>query len=254
MKRIFYLIACVALMTSCAEQYSIKGTSTLSVLDGSKLYLKVLKGTEMTILDSCEVVHGQFRFSGLLDTTYMASLYLGERSVMPLVVEKGDIQIRIEEAQQRVSGSPMNELLYDFLDRHNQLESQMMELPHRESRMLLDGINEDEINDLLSAEAAMLAQQEDSLVYEFVVANFDNVLGPFVFVQMASSVPQVEHVMSVAPDAFKNHPAVSKFYRHVTEMTAPAGQGGMALSEDTNASEIDDAMIQDILNGNGDNH
>lgn len=249
MKKIFYLMACVAALMSCSEQYSIQGTSTLSVLDGSKLYLKVIKGEKMTVLDSCEVVHGQFRFSGQLDTTYMASLYMGERVVMPLVVENGNIQIRIEEAQQRVSGSPMNELLYDFLDRHNQLESQMMELPHRESRMLLDGISEEEISSTLSAELAMLTQQEDSLVYEFVVANFDNVLGPFVFVQMASSVPQVEHIMSQAPDAFKNHPMVSKFYKQVTEMTASAGQGGMALSEDIDESEIDDDMIQNILNG-----
>ena len=254
MKKILYLMACVAGLTSCAEQYSIQGTSTLSVLDGSQLYLKVLKGTDMTVLDSCEVVHGQFHFSGTLDTTYIGSLFMGERSVMPLVVEKGNIQISIEEAQQKVSGSVLNEVLYDFLDKHNQLESQMMELPHRESRMLLDGISEDEINSTLLAEAAMLAQQEDSLVTEFVAANFDNILGPFVFVQMSTSVPQVEHIMSKAPDAFKNHPLVSKFYQQLTETTASIGQGGLTASEDADASEIDDATIQNILNGNEDSH
>jgi len=247
MKRVLYLIACVAVLTSCAEQYNIQGTSSLSVLDGSKLYLKVLKDKDLTVLDSCEVVHGQFRFAGLLDTTYMASLFMGEQSVMPLVVEKGDIAIRIDGAQQKVSGTALNDVLYEFLDKHNQLESQMAELPHRESRMLLDGVSEDEINRTLSAEAAVLSQREDSLVYEFVVANFDNVLGPFVLLQMASSVPQVEHIMSKAPDTFKNNPLVSEFYKQVTEAATAvsAGQGSGIPSADT----IDDATIQDILNG-----
>jgi hypothetical protein len=248
MKKVFYLIACVALLTSCADQYNIQGSSTVSVLDGSKLYLKVLKDTDLTSLDSCEVVHGQFHFAGLLDTTYMASLYMGEQSIMPLVVEKGDIVIRIDNAQQKVTGTALNDVLYDFLDKHNRLQNQMAELDHRFSQMLLDGIDEDEINRTLSAEAAVIAQQEDSLVSDFVAANFENVLGPFVFIQMTSSVPQVEHLMSKAPESFKRNEAVAEFYKHVTDTglthkVEPAPTAG--------SDAIDDATIQNILNGNG---
>jgi len=220
----------------------------VSVLDGSKLYLKVLKDTDLTSLDSCEVVHGQFHFAGLLDTTYMASLYMGEQSIMPLVVEKGDIVIRIDNAQQKVTGTALNDVLYDFLDKHNRLQNQMAELDHRFSQMLLDGIDEDEINRTLSAEAAVIAQQEDSLVSDFVAANFENVLGPFVFIQMTSSVPQVEHLMSKAPESFKRNEAVAEFYKHVTDTglthkVEPAPTAG--------SDAIDDATIQNILNGNG---
>ncbi len=248
MKKVFYLIACVALLASCADQYNIQGSSTVSVLDGSKLYLKVLKDTDLTSLDSCEVVHGQFHFAGLLDTTYMASLYMGEQSIMPLVVEKGDIVIRIDNAQQKVTGTALNDVLYDFLDKHNRLQNQMAELDHRFSQMLLDGIDEDEINRTLSAEAAVIAQQEDSLVSDFVAANFENVLGPFVFIQMTSSVPQVEHLMSKAPESFKRNEAVAEFYKHVTDTgvthkVEPAPTAG--------SDAIDDATIQNILNGNG---
>ena len=147
---------------------------------------------------------------------------------MPLVVEKGDISITIDNGQQKVSGSPLNDLLYDFLDQHTQLQNQMVELDHRYSQMLLDGVDEDEIE-------------------RFVEENFDNVLAPFVFVQMATSVPQVEHIMSKAPDAFKNHPLVAEFYKSVTEsemIEKPEPR------EATLPSEIDDATIQDILNGN----
>ena len=123
----------------------------------------------------------------------------------------------------------------------------MVELDHRYSQMLLDGIDEVEIDRTLSAEAAVIAQQEDSLVSDFVVENFDNVLAPFVFVQMASSVPQVEHIMSKAPDTFKNNPLVSEFYKSVTEndVIDKPNMPDSAVPSDN----IDDATIQDILNG-----
>ena len=81
----------------------------------------------------------------------------------------------------------MNEKLYDFIHRHDQIGSEMNELSHRQSQMLLEGIDEDVINRQLSAEAARLAQQEDSLVTNFIVENFDNILGPGVFMMMTGN-------------------------------------------------------------------
>lgn len=247
MKNLSYLFILMALMVSCSESYVIQGTSSVSRLDGSKLYLKIVKDKKLSNLDSCEVVHGKFHFSGVLDTVQVASLFMEEQSLMPLVVEKGDINITIDNGRQRVSGSPLNDLLYDFLDQHTQLQSRMVELDHRYSQMLLEGVDEDEIDRVLNAEAAVIAQKEDSLVSCFVEENFDNVLAPFVFVQMATSVPQVEHIMSKAPDAFKNHPLVAEFYKSVTEgeMIEKSEPREVSLP-----SEIDDATIQDILNGN----
>lgn len=251
MKKVLYLIACVAMFASCADQYNIQGSSSVSILDGSKLYLKVLKEKDLSDLDSCEVVHGQFHFAGLLDTTYMASLHIGEQSIMPLVVEKGNIVVRIDNALQKVSGTPLNDALYDFLDKHTRLQNQLQELDHRFSQMLLDGIEEDEIDRILSAEAAVIAQQEDSLVSDFVVANFENVLGPFVFIQMSSSVPQVEYIMSKAPESFKRIGSVAEFYKYVTNT---GDTHKTELSASVNNGEIDDATIQDILNGNDNVH
>ena len=245
MKRVFYLITVVAALTSCAESYNIQGSSTVSLLDGSKLYLKVMADKEMKNIDSCEVVHGKFRFAGLFDGIQMAALFMDDKSVMPLVVERGDINVMIEDAQQKVSGSPLNDLLYDFLDKRRQLGNRLEELDHRYSQMLLDGIDEQTIEQQLSAEAATITHQEDSLVTNFVMGNYDNVLGPFVFVQMSSSIPQIEHIMSQAPDTFKNDPMVSDFYQHVTQDNAQKEAAGSSSS----ASDIDDETIQNILNG-----
>jgi hypothetical protein len=123
----------------------------------------------------------------------------------------------------------------------------MEELDHRYSQMLLDGIDEDTIVQELTAEAKVITQQEDSLVTDFVTSNFDNVLGPFIFVQMSSSVPQVEHIMSKAPEEFKQLPEVSEFYNNVTSNTSSALEDNTPVS--TAPEDIDDATIQDILNG-----
>jgi hypothetical protein len=247
MNKILYTFAVVAVLTSCASSYRVEGTSSVSALDGNKLYLRAVKSGEVKNIDSCDVVHGEFHFAGLLDTVRMANLYMDDESIMPLVLEEGEIVIKIDNANQSVGGTPLNDSLYHFIDRHNQLSNRMSELSHRQSQMLLDGIDEAEIDRVLTAEAAVIAQKEDSLVSVFVEDNFDNVLAPFVFVQMASSVPQVEHIMSKAPDTFKNHPLVADFYKSVTEsdmIEKPEPR------EATVPSEIDDATIQDILNGN----
>ena len=221
MNRILYIFAVIAVITSCAESYNIQGASSVSSLDGSKLYLKAVKNQELKSIDSCEVVHGKFKFSGILDTTFLASLFMDDQSIMPVVVEQGNIMIRIDDTSQKVSGSPLNELLYDFIDKHNQLDNRMNELGHRESQMLLDGIDERTINEQLSVELAVIARQEDSLVTHFIIDNFDNVLGPGVFMMMTSNyrypilTPQIEEIMSKATDAFKNDPYVSEYYRAI---------------------------------------
>ena len=216
MKKLILISALTAILTSCADSYVIEGSSSVPQLDGSKLYLKVVKDKELTNIDSCEVVHGKFRFSGSIDTTQMASLFMDDESIMPLVVEEGHINIHIDNAQQKVSGTTLNEKLYEFLEKHDRLNNQMRELDHRYSQMLLDGIDEEDINRTLTAESAVIVQQEDSLVTNFVVDNFENVLGPFVFIQMSSSVPQIEHIMSKAPETFKQRADVEEFYKIAT--------------------------------------
>mgnify|MGYP002622043221 CR=1 FL=1 len=226
MNRVLYALVTVLVMTSCAESYNIQGSSTVSSLDGSKLYLKAVKDQELKNIDSCDVIHGKFRFAGLLDTIRMASLYMDDESIMPVVVEKGEIEIKIDNASQRVSGTPLNDKLYEFITLHNQLNNEMGELSHKQSQMLLDGIDEDVINQQLSVEAARIAQQEDSLVTNFIVDNFDNVLGPGVFMMMTGSypypvlTPQIEDIMSKATKKFKEDAYVKEYYRVANEIQA----------------------------------
>lgn len=226
-KSIYTILAVMtALLTSCASSYNVRGTSSVSAMDGSKLYLKAVKNNDLKNIDSCEVVHGEFHFAGLLDTVRLVSLFMDDESIMPLVLEEGEIEIRIENAVQRVSGTPLNDTLYVFVDKHNQLSNRMAELSHRQSQMLLDGIDEEVINRQLSVEANEIAAEEDQLVTKFICDNFDNVLGPGVFMMITSQyrypilTPQIEEIMSKATDQFKNDPYVSDYYHAAQENEA----------------------------------
>ena len=203
MNKIIYVFAILATLTSCAESYSIQGSSSVSSLDGSKLYLKTVKDQELKNLDSCDVVHGKFRFAGLLDTVKLATLYMDDQSLaMPVVIEKGEIEIHIDNTGRSVSGSPLNDKLYQFINRQ------------------------------LSIEASRLAQQEDSLVTNFIVENFDNVLGPGVFMMLTGSypypvlTPQIEDIMSKATKKFKEDSYVKLYYKTANEIQAQ--QNGLA--------------------------
>ena len=223
MNKIFYSLIAVAVLTSCASSYRVEGSTSLSALDGNKLYLRAVKDGEAKNIDSCDVVHGEFHFAGLLDTVRMANLFMGDESIMPVVLEEGDIVVKIDNANQSVGGTPLNDSLYHFIDRHNQLTNRMNELSHRQSQMLLDGIDEETINEQLSIEAAKIAQEEDSLVTHFIVDNFDNVLGPGVFMMITSQfrfpvlTPQIEDIMSKATKTFKNDPYVREYYQAAQE-------------------------------------
>jgi hypothetical protein len=51
----------------------------------------------------------------------MANLFMGDESIMPVVLEEGEITIKIDNASQSVGGTPLNDSLYKFIDKHNQL-------------------------------------------------------------------------------------------------------------------------------------
>jgi hypothetical protein len=253
MNRIVYVMVIACSLVSCAESYLVQGSSSVSALDGSKLYLKAIKNNELKNIDSCEVVHGKFRFAGLLDTVRMVNLFMDEESIMPIVLEEGEISIRIDNASQTVGGTPLNDRLYDFIDLHNQLDNQMAELSHKQSQMLLDGIDEMVINQQLSVEAADITRREDSLVTNFIVENFDNVLGPGVFMMITSGfryptlTPQIEDIMSKATDKFKNDRYVKEYYRAANEIQARLQ--GLDTTDSAASSEPSDSTIQNILNG-----
>lgn len=241
MSKILYAFITLLAMTSCANSYNIQGTSNVSTLDGRMLYLKILKNNDFKNIDSCDVVHGQFHFDGNLDSVRMANIFMDDEAVLPLVLESGDINVKLDDAQQIVSGTPLNDKLFKFFKKYQQLQNQQMELVHKHDQAIMNGSDMEVVTRKLNEEAIQLADQEDKLVTSFVTENFDNVLGPGVFfmVTMRNQYPMlspwIEDIMSKATEHFKNDPYVKDYYQKAQENeqimngTRDAGQDASAM-------------------------
>ena len=218
MNKILSAIVTVLVFTSCSTAYNVQGSSSVTALDGSKLYLKTVKDQNIKSLDSCDVVHGKFYFSGVLDTVRIASIFMDDESIMPVVLEDGEITIQIDHAKQTVSGTALNDTLYKFIDLFNQLDNRMNELGHKQNQMILEGIDENIIMEEVGREADKIAAEREQLMTKSITENFNNVLGPYFF-EMLTSIyrypvltPQIEFIMSKASDKFKRDRYVKEYY------------------------------------------
>ena len=210
-------------VSSCADHYQVEGSTTVHGMEGKKLYLKIYADNDLQSIDSCSVMHGKFSFRGNMDTTVMANLFLGDQSLMPIVLEGGQVALKIDEVAQSVSGTPLNDSLYSFIRRKTQLDNQLAELPRKEGRLVMDGMEHDEVVIRLRQEAQRLSFESDQLVSSFIRHNYTNVLGPGVFMIMTSELaypvltPQIEELLVGAPSYFLNHPYVKEYLRVANE-------------------------------------
>ncbi len=91
------------------------------------------------------------------------------------------------------------------------------------SRMVLDGANLDDVHGQLAKEGEALVKEMNDYVRQFIVDNFENVLGPSVFMMMCSTLPypvmtpQIEDIMRTAPLSFKENTLVKDFLTKAKE-------------------------------------
>lgn len=217
MKIFFQLFFTAICFVSCSTAYNIKGTSDVQNLDGHMLYLKAVVDDKIKNLDSCDVVHGQFSFKGTMDSVIIASLFINDESIMPIVIEEGDINIIFNTAQQTCSGTPLNDTLSTFIERYNQITNQIADLQHQHDKAIMDGEDMMSVTKNIQMKYEQLNAEYDNCITKFIEDNFDNILGPFVF-QMATGTMEIpltnawiDALMSKATDKFKNDKYVKEF-------------------------------------------
>lgn len=225
MKSLIYILATAATMASCARSYNIEGVSNISNLDGQKVYLKVLQGEEFKNIDSCDVLHGQFSMHGTVDTVKMAML-VNDNLRLPVVLEEGDVKITIAAAENSFGGTLLNDSLFNFVKTFSQLENEESELVHTHDQAIMNGDDMNQVVEQLNQKYIDISEQKDKLVTKFIADNFDNVLGPGVFLMVTINdvypelSPWVEDIMSKATDKFKNDPYVKMYYEKAQENQA----------------------------------
>ena len=236
MNKILYALVILLALTSCTKSYYIHGTSNISSLDGRQLYLKGGSGDSLITLDSCAVVHGNFSFKGTLDSVQVAQIYMDDMNLQfPIVLEEGDIQLKLDNTLLRVSGTPLNEKLNTFWTKFTQLRNQFIEIDHEEGVSIMNGHDEEATNARLIKKALLVYANIDKLFTAFVTNNFDNTLSTwgfltrvsydmtpnaypiwmndYLYANAVSQLPSwVEFIMAKAPDVFKNNAAIKDFY------------------------------------------
>lgn len=214
---IIFAFVALHVFVSCSSEYLIEGNSSVTRLDGKMLFLKVSDGSRMIKIDSAEVVHGLFRMEGEIDSAFLASLYMDDLSIMPLVVEKGTVQIRIDDGRITASGTPLNEKLYEFVAKKNALDDRAYEMERKESHMIMDGRPLDIIEKEILKERDILSKELDLLVKLFIQENYENVLGPGLFAMLGAGFPYplitplIEEIMEDAPESFKTNKMVKEY-------------------------------------------
>ncbi|WP_177601396.1 DUF4369 domain-containing protein [uncultured Phocaeicola sp.] len=217
MYKLYFFLFCAVLCASCTKKYKIEGTSSVSMLDGKMLFIKVPAGDHWENIDSAEVIHGLFKMKGEVDSTVFASLYMDDDCIMPLVIEPGNISIAIDNAGITIKGTPLNDSFNDFIMKKNSLDDKAYDVEHEESRMIMDGHDLETVHNEIGKKRAALADEMNRLAKEFIQQNYDNVLGPGVFLMLFSGMPypvltpMMEEIVEKAPESFMNDPLVKEY-------------------------------------------
>jgi hypothetical protein len=136
---------------------------------------------------------------------------------MPVVLEKGKVDVVISDLELSARGTSLNNALYDFIDRRNKYDDQLSQLDHKESKMIMEGGDLDDIHRQLAEEEQKISHEMDEYVNKFITDNYENVLGPGIFMMLCSSLPypvitpQLERILDNAPYSFKMDNRVKSF-------------------------------------------
>ena len=72
MFRFGLILLFITTLTSCGKKFKIDGMTSVSILDGKMLFVKVLSGNQLVSVDSAEVIHGYFQMEGKIDSVVLA--------------------------------------------------------------------------------------------------------------------------------------------------------------------------------------
>jgi len=122
MKR-YSILALFAALVACQSNpggYTINGTVTGDLKDGTAVYLKKANDQNQPVdVDTALVKNGSFTFTGKAEMPELHYLFIEDtRGNIPLVLEEGTIEVTTQKdslAYADIEGTPQNDLFSDFL-------------------------------------------------------------------------------------------------------------------------------------------
>jgi hypothetical protein len=232
-------------LASCTGGYNVEGTSSVNRLDGKVITLRSLRNGGWVTVDSAEIIHGNFQMKGNADSVMMVSLFMDDTDIMPLVLENGTINVSIDNTQLKATGTPLNDALYDFITKRNELEFLLDELERKEARLVMEGQPYDEVHARIKHENDSLVNIKDTHVRQFIAANYDNVLGSGVFLMLCSTLPypillpELDSIVKEAPQSFRDSAPVKEWLNRAKE--------NMKILEDEKLREDENRRLRDNI-------
>ena len=142
---------------------------------------------------------------------------------MPIGLEKGYISIDITDNRRVASGTSMNDALYRFIEKQNSYETKMVDLEREEARLIMAGMDINDVQETLTAELETLLSEMNDCVQNFILEHADDILGPHVFMMLCGSLPypiitpEIQTILDEVPLSFKKNWMVKEFIKEAEE-------------------------------------
>ncbi len=210
----FLFIYC---LSSCNHAYDIQGISSIRSLDGYKVYINIYEDGKWKKVDSTEIVHGKFSMKGEVDSVMFATLFMGGEAIMPVILEKGKINVRITDNILDVKGTHLNNALHQFFKNRISFEKRFEEIHEREYKSIVTGDNYESLQKTFKDENEAVLNEMNDYMIGFIKENYENVIGPNMFMFLCSSLPypvinqQIEEIIKDAPSCFVENQLVKEF-------------------------------------------
>jgi hypothetical protein len=210
----------ILLLDSCVHKYKIEGKVDLYGYEGLQLNLVSYTDGDFSFIDSCKVYHGQFKMDGIVDDITFAILCRGKEPILPLYLEKGEINVNMKPTQYDVDGTEQNELLYGFLAEKRIIDNRYEETVQKKMSLISNGLfNKDELERIDKAIDDICVEMEN-LMYKFITENFQQKVSVGVFSMLCNSdnktiTPLIKRILDHAPKEFLKSPYVESYANQV---------------------------------------
>ncbi len=182
MKNILFALFAAFMLFACApvDGYKISGAYKDAPENG-KVYLAQLTNSSIDYIDSTFIKGGGFEFNGNMDTPIVRFIFYplpeGGEDIIPLVLEDGEISIKIGRNGAAVSGTALNDAMQAYKDEFD-------EVSRRAERAFFSVRNMDNISsekrDSLLKVADALSGEISQVLLRHIGANIENPIGAFI--------------------------------------------------------------------------
>ncbi|MBP6610458.1 MAG: AhpC/TSA family protein [Paludibacter sp.] len=201
MKKLIYVLAVMALVLAGCKStaYKIEGSVKNVGQDGDFVYMKERINKVWSSIDSVKITDGKFSFVGECDSARVVYVFVenadGEEIREPLVLENGNIQLTIDTAASKVTGTAQNDILQKYME----AKKAMMVKADEIYKNFDDSTATDAERKALEQKMMAIEKEITEFDIQFATENVNTVVGNFVFISSSYSmnIEQKEKIIAL---------------------------------------------------------